>query len=174
MNKNEGFPVGSVGKESTCNAGDTAGEATIPGSGRSTGVGNGNPFQYSCLGNSWTKSDTIHEPNLTQFVTSSETLNGIRSVAGNISVYLIWIYFFFLAARTPILYRTAICPSPSNDWWRAYYCWLGPFTKSIMHDCCCKKQAALKLQICSRYFINGQGLPSVILVRRVTKRPLHT
>ena len=35
-------------KESACNAGDTG---LIPGSGRSSGVGNGNPLQYSCLGN---------------------------------------------------------------------------------------------------------------------------
>ena len=35
-------------KESTCNAGDTS---SIPGSGRSPGEGNGNPLQYSCLGN---------------------------------------------------------------------------------------------------------------------------
>ena len=27
----------------------------IPGLGRSPGEGNGNPFQYSCLGNPWTK-----------------------------------------------------------------------------------------------------------------------
>ena len=44
-----GFPGHSVGKESTCNAGDTD---SIPGSGRSPGVGNGNPLQYSCLENS--------------------------------------------------------------------------------------------------------------------------
>ena len=37
------------GKKSTCNAGDSG---SIPGSGRSPGEGNGNPFQYSCLGNS--------------------------------------------------------------------------------------------------------------------------
>ena len=37
------------GKESTVNAGDAA---LIPGSGRSLGEGNGNPFHYSCLGNS--------------------------------------------------------------------------------------------------------------------------
>ena len=30
------------------NAGDTA---SVPGSGRSPGEGNGNPLQYSCLGN---------------------------------------------------------------------------------------------------------------------------
>ena len=43
-----GFPDGSVGKDSACNAGDTA---LIPGSGRfPTGV-NGIPLQYSCMGN---------------------------------------------------------------------------------------------------------------------------
>ena len=44
----KGFPGGSDGKESTCNAG-VAG--LIPGSGRSSGEGNDNPLQYSCLGN---------------------------------------------------------------------------------------------------------------------------
>ena len=39
-----GFPGSSVGKESTCNAGDPA---SIPGSGRSPGVGIGYPLQYS-------------------------------------------------------------------------------------------------------------------------------
>ena len=43
-----GFPGGSDGKMSTCNAG---GPGSIPGSGRSPGEGNGNPFQYSCLEN---------------------------------------------------------------------------------------------------------------------------
>ena len=43
-----GFPGGSAGKESACNAGD---EALILGSGRSLGEGNSSPLQYSCLGN---------------------------------------------------------------------------------------------------------------------------
>ena len=43
-----GFPGGSDGKESTCNAGDTG---SIPESGRSPGGGHGNPLQYSCLEN---------------------------------------------------------------------------------------------------------------------------
>ena len=34
------------------NAGDTGDVGSVPGSGRSPGVGNGNPFQYSCLENS--------------------------------------------------------------------------------------------------------------------------
>ena len=40
------FPSSSDSKASACNAGDTG---SIPGSGRSPGEGNGNPFQYSCL-----------------------------------------------------------------------------------------------------------------------------
>ena len=36
------------GKESTCNVGDTG---SIPGPRRAHGEGNGNPFQYACLGN---------------------------------------------------------------------------------------------------------------------------
>ena len=43
-----GLPCSSNGKESACNAGELC---SIPGSGRSPGEGNGNPFQYSCLGN---------------------------------------------------------------------------------------------------------------------------
>ena len=46
-----GFPDGSAGKESACNAGDTGDMGLIPGSGRSPGGGHGNPFQDSCLEN---------------------------------------------------------------------------------------------------------------------------
>ena len=42
------FPGGSVAKNLLANAGDVG---LIPGSGRSPGDGNGNPLQYSCLGN---------------------------------------------------------------------------------------------------------------------------
>ena len=44
-----GFPGGSDGKATACNAGDPA---SIPGLGRSPGEGNDNPLQYSCLENS--------------------------------------------------------------------------------------------------------------------------
>ena len=43
-----GFPGGSDGKASVCNAGDLG---SIPGSGRSPGEGNGNPLQFCCLEN---------------------------------------------------------------------------------------------------------------------------
>ena len=46
---NLGFPGGSAGKESACNAGDLG---LIPGLGGSPGEGNGHPLQYSGLENS--------------------------------------------------------------------------------------------------------------------------
>ena len=41
-----GFPDGSAGKESACNAKDTGDLGSIPGLERSPGQGNGNPLQY--------------------------------------------------------------------------------------------------------------------------------
>ena len=45
------FTGGTSGKESACHAGDTRDAGLIPGSGRSPGGGDGNPHQFSCLGN---------------------------------------------------------------------------------------------------------------------------
>ena len=42
------FPGGQMGKASAYGAGDPG---SIPGLGRSSGEGNGNPLQYSCLEN---------------------------------------------------------------------------------------------------------------------------
>ena len=42
----------AVVKSPPANAGDASDVGLIPGSGRSPRVGNGNPFQYSCLENS--------------------------------------------------------------------------------------------------------------------------
>ena len=46
-----GFPGATVVKNLPADAGDTRDMALIPGSGRSPGEENGNPLQYSCLGN---------------------------------------------------------------------------------------------------------------------------
>ena len=54
------FPGGSDSKASAYNAGDPA---SIPGSGRSPGEGNGSPLQYSCLENPMNKGAwlaTVH------------------------------------------------------------------------------------------------------------------
>ena len=60
-----GFPGGSVGKESTCNAGDPG---SIPELGTSLGEGNCNPLQYPCLENPWTE-----EPGGLQSIASQES-----------------------------------------------------------------------------------------------------
>ena len=71
-----GFPGGSDGKESACNARDVG---SIPGSGRSPGEGNGYPLQYSCLDNSmdWgTWRATLHrvaESDTTEILTQQHT-----------------------------------------------------------------------------------------------------
>ena len=63
------FPGGSDGKESICIAGDPG---SIPGSERSPGGGNGNPFQYSCPENSmnrgawWATVHGVTESNTTE------------------------------------------------------------------------------------------------------------
>ena len=52
--------VAQDGKESTCNAGDSV---SIPGLGRSTGEGNGNPLQYPCMRNPMDEGEwwaTVH------------------------------------------------------------------------------------------------------------------
>ena len=48
------IPGGSDGKVSACKAGNPG---SIPGLGRSPGEGNGNPLQYSCLGNPMDRED---------------------------------------------------------------------------------------------------------------------
>ena len=58
-----GFPGGSDGKESDCNAGGTRDMGLIPRWGRTPEEGNGNLFQYSCLENSMDRGAwqaTIH------------------------------------------------------------------------------------------------------------------
>ena len=68
-----GFPGGSVGKESTSNAGDLG---SVPGSGRSPGAGNGNPLQYSCLENSMDRRAwraTVHGVTKSQTRISNQT-----------------------------------------------------------------------------------------------------
>ena len=63
-----GLPYSSDGKESACNAGDLG---SIPGSGRSSGDGNGNPLWSSCLENPMDREAwwaTVHG------VTKSQTL----------------------------------------------------------------------------------------------------
>ena len=61
-----------VVKNLPVNAGDARDEGLIPESGRSPGVGNGNPLQYSCLenpmerGTEWTAVHGVAESDTTE------------------------------------------------------------------------------------------------------------
>ena len=56
------FPSSSVDKESARDTGDTGDTGSIPESGRCSGEGNGNLFQYSCLDNSMDVSLAAYSP----------------------------------------------------------------------------------------------------------------
>ena len=45
------FPGGASGKEPSCQCSRHKDSGSVPGSGRSSGEGNGYPLQYSCLNN---------------------------------------------------------------------------------------------------------------------------
>jgi len=62
-----GFPGGSDGKESACNAGDSG---LIPWSGRLPGEGNGYPLQYSRLENSMDRGAMQNKNTLRSHFTS--------------------------------------------------------------------------------------------------------
>ena len=51
LNCSQEFPGGPVVKNPPASAGDSRDPGLIPGFGRSSGEGNDNPLQYSCLGN---------------------------------------------------------------------------------------------------------------------------
>ena len=82
-------PDGSHGKESACNGGDLG---SIPGSGRSSGAGNGNPLQDSCLENPMERGAWGATPHR---VTKSWTqhfhfplLTILHNIAMNICIYV--------------------------------------------------------------------------------------
>ena len=52
------LPGGAVAKKNpSANVGDARDSSSIPELGRSPGMGNGNPLQYSCLGNPTDRGD---------------------------------------------------------------------------------------------------------------------
>ena len=96
-----GFPCGSAGQESTCNAGDLG---SIPELGRSPGEGKGYPFQYSGLENSM-----------------DYTVHGITKSQTRLSDFHFHVQLFL----TP---WTTVCPAPLSTGFPRQEYWSGlPF-----------------------------------------------
>ena len=70
------FPGGAVVKNLPANAGYTGGMGSVPGSVRSSGVGNGTLIQYSCLENS---TDRTEEAGELQSVGSQTSQTGLST-----------------------------------------------------------------------------------------------
>ena len=82
------FSGSSVGKGFTHNAGDVRDLGLIPELGRSPGEGNGNPIQYSCLGNSMDRGAwwaTLHG------VTKSQT--GLKRLSMDTCIHIMTHHF---------------------------------------------------------------------------------
>ena len=106
-----GLPWWLSGKE--CNAGDTG---SIPKSGRSLGEGNGNPLQYSCLGNPtdrgawWAYDPWDHKKSWRRL--SDQTTKQQFSVAETVKYstsFLCWPSFFFFFFFLTALWRYNSC-----------------------------------------------------------------
>ena len=89
--------MAASGKGSACNIGDTRDMGSIPGSGRSPGVGNGNTLQYSCLKNSmdrgaWAtvhgvrKSDTSEQLSMHDWNVLDMGVNSDQNKLGNLGL----------------------------------------------------------------------------------------
>ena len=80
------------GKVSAYNAGD---QGLIPGLGRSSGEGNGNPFQYSCLENSmdgeaWQATvRRVTKSNMIERLTHTRTVLAILSIQFSVKYILV-------------------------------------------------------------------------------------
>ena len=106
----QGFPGGSVGKESACNAGDAGVAGSIPGSGRSPGAGYGNPLQYSCLENPMDKGAwqaTVHR------VTKSQTQ--LKWLSAHTCMYCY--YSHFINEETNIYIGQVVCLRSHGGTW---------------------------------------------------------
>ena len=90
----QGFPGGSEVKGSACNVGDWG---SIPGSGRSPGEGNGNPLQYSCLGNPMDRGAWL------------VTVHGVAQSQTWMSDFI-----SFLFQCVDFIPKLVICPSPPH------------------------------------------------------------
>ena len=108
-----GFPGSASGKESSCQCRRQKGQVFSPWVGRSPGVGNGNPFQYVCLGNPMERGTwraTVHR------VAKSQTLLSTHMHIVNLQYC---VSFRCLAECFSYIYIYILFPSIFWDGWMA-------------------------------------------------------
>ena len=82
----KGFPVGLVVRNPLANVGDVG---SVPASGRSPREGNGNPLQYSCLGNAIDRGTWFglqfmgSKKSWTQLATKQQMLSKLRKIVNH-------------------------------------------------------------------------------------------
>ena len=116
-----------VVKNPPANAGDSGDTGSIPGSGRSPRIGNGNPLQYSCLENSMDRGAsqaTVHS------VTKSQT----RLSTHTYDYYSIKFLFCIVYSTCHLFWRYSLIPI----FMRLYLPLLHLFF--VNHNCCWKIQ----------------------------------
>ena len=82
------------GKNLPANAGDVRDVGLIPGSGRSPGVGNGNPLQYSCLENPMDREG--------QWATVYGTAKSWTCLSMHLYIYLFFFFFLTIITLSPV------------------------------------------------------------------------
>ena len=80
-----GFPGGPVVKNLSTNAGDARDASSVPGSERSSGIGNGNPLQYSYLEDFMDKGMAGYSPRDLKESDTTELLSSVRLM--NLTVF---------------------------------------------------------------------------------------
>ena len=139
-----GFPGGSDGKESACNAGDLS---WISGLGRSPGEGNGYPLRYSCLENSMTEDPGCKELDMTKrFFTSfhkwSITFKSCESL-----YYTLLTYVILYSSKTSM-------KQTETTHWRKHKMWPTIFaSETYRHSSCHYPQVTFLLSSASAFSI---------------------
>ena len=81
-------------KDTPVNAGDSRDVGSIPGLGRSPGLGNGNPLQYSCQENSmdrgawWATVHEVAESDMTEQLSVHTHTHKIYWIFGNVGIHV--------------------------------------------------------------------------------------
>ena len=126
------FPIQGLNPESACNAGDLG---SVPGLGRSTGEGNGNPLQGICP----TQGSNPGLPHCRQTLYPLSHQGSPKSIGVDSLFFLQWIFPIQglnpgLLHSRQILYQLSHKGSPRILDWVAYPAHLIQFSRSVVSD----------------------------------------